>query len=68
MYIYLLTIYPDCRPYGEDPTESPIQMYCNDGEYNVIGAIWFQTPEQSVRYDDVTLFYGIYSYTIEKII
>jgi len=24
-------------------------MYCNDGEYNVIGAIWFQTPEQSVR-------------------
>jgi len=46
LMIYLIT---DCRPYGEDPTESPIQMYCNDGEYNVIGAIWFQTPEQSVR-------------------
>ena len=55
MYIYLFSIYLDCRPYGEDPTESPIQMYCNDGEYNVIGAIWFQTPEQSVRYDNVTL-------------
>ena len=40
----------DCKSIGNDPTENPIQMYCNDGEYNVIGAIWFQTPEQSVRY------------------
>merc|ERR1719431_805898 len=46
LMIYLLS---DCRPYGNDPTENPVQMYCNDGDYNVIGAIWFQTPEQSVR-------------------
>jgi len=39
----------DCRPYGNDPTDNPIQMYCNDGQYHVLGAIWFQTPEQSVR-------------------
>ena len=39
----------DCKPYGNGPTKNPIQMYCDDGEYNVIGAIWFQTPEQSVR-------------------
>ena len=44
--IYLI---PDCKPFGNGQTENPIQMYCNDGEYHVIGAIWFQTPEQSVR-------------------
>lgn len=26
-----------------------IQMYCGDGEYNALGALWFQTPEASVR-------------------
>lgn len=25
------------------------QLYCADGEYNVMAAIWFQTPEASVR-------------------
>jgi len=25
------------------------QMYCGDGEYNAVAAIWFQTPEASVR-------------------
>ena len=44
--IYFLT---DCKPLGEDPTKYPIQMYCGDGEYSAIGAIWFQTPESSVR-------------------
>lgn len=39
----------DCKPLGTDPTEYPIQMYCADGEYNAIGAIWFQVPEASVR-------------------
>lgn len=39
----------DCKPLGTDPTEYPIQMYCSDGEYNAIGAIWFQVPEASVR-------------------
>lgn len=46
LMIYLMN---DCKPYGNGPTPNPIQMYCDDGEYNVPGAIWFQTPEQSVR-------------------
>jgi len=46
LMIYLIS---GCKPIGNDPTDNPIQMYCNDGEYHVIGAIWFQTPEQSVR-------------------
>ena len=24
-------------------------MFCGDGEYNAVAAIWFQTPEASVR-------------------
>ncbi|XP_045497724.1 H(+)/Cl(-) exchange transporter 7 [Colias croceus] len=39
----------DCRPLGEDPTKVPLQLYCADGEYNALAAIWFQTPEASVR-------------------
>lgn len=44
--IFLLN---DCKPLGEDPTKYPLQLYCNDGEYNAVAAIWFQTPEASVR-------------------
>ncbi|CAK1595967.1 unnamed protein product [Parnassius mnemosyne] len=39
----------DCRPLGEDPTKNPLQLFCADGEYNALAAIWFQTPEASVR-------------------
>ncbi|CAH3997340.1 H(+)/Cl(-) exchange transporter 7 isoform X1 [Pieris brassicae] len=39
----------DCRPLGEDPTKVPLQLFCADGEYNAMAAIWFQTPEASVR-------------------
>ena len=39
----------DCKPLGQDPTKFPIQMYCNDGEYSAVAALWFQTPESSVR-------------------
>ncbi|CAK1547079.1 unnamed protein product [Leptosia nina] len=39
----------DCRPLGEDPTKVPLQLFCADGEYNTMAAIWFQTPEASVR-------------------
>ena len=46
MMVYLVS---DCKPLGNDPTSNPIQMYCDDGEYHVIGAIWFQTPEKSVQ-------------------
>ena len=24
-------------------------MFCGDGEYNAVAALWFQTPEASVR-------------------
>ncbi|XP_044758557.1 H(+)/Cl(-) exchange transporter 7 [Coccinella septempunctata] len=39
----------DCKPLGQDPTKYPTQLYCEDGEYNVLASIWFQTPEASVR-------------------
>lgn len=39
----------DCKPLGQDPTKYPTQLYCSDGQYNVLASIWFQTPEASVR-------------------
>ncbi|XP_045476555.1 H(+)/Cl(-) exchange transporter 7 [Harmonia axyridis] len=39
----------DCKPLGQDPTKYPTQLYCDDGQYNVLASIWFQTPEASVR-------------------
>lgn len=44
--IYFLN---DCKPLGRDPTKFPIQMYCKEGEYSAVAALWFQTPESSVR-------------------
>ncbi|XP_017769929.1 PREDICTED: H(+)/Cl(-) exchange transporter 7 [Nicrophorus vespilloides] len=46
LMIYLLN---DCKPLGQDPTKFPTQVYCGDGQYNVLASIWFQTPEASVR-------------------
>lgn len=39
----------DCKTKDQLSTNFPIQMYCKDGEYNAVAAIWFQTPESSVR-------------------
>ncbi|XP_020283006.1 H(+)/Cl(-) exchange transporter 7 [Pseudomyrmex gracilis] len=39
----------DCKPLGNDPTKFPVQMYCGEGEYSAVAALWFQTPESSVR-------------------
>lgn len=39
----------DCRPLGLDPTPYPVQMFCEDNEYNAIAALWFQTPEATVK-------------------
>jgi len=40
----------DCKAITpQDHTEYPIQMFCPDGQYNVVAAIWFQTPEAIVR-------------------
>ncbi|XP_076626274.1 chloride channel protein 7 isoform X2 [Colletes latitarsis] len=36
-------------PIGKAPAKFPIQMYCNEGEYNAVAALWFQTPESTVR-------------------
>lgn len=39
----------DCRPLGNDPTLNPVQLFCEDNEYNAAAALWFQTPEQTVK-------------------
>ncbi|XP_045130984.1 H(+)/Cl(-) exchange transporter 7-like [Portunus trituberculatus] len=42
----------DCRKIEDETSRSdhyPIQMFCNDGEESAVAAIWFQTPEKSVR-------------------
>lgn len=44
--MYLIS---DCRPLGNDPTLTPVQLFCGDNEYNAAAALWFQTPESSVK-------------------
>lgn len=39
----------DCRPLGLDPTPYPVQLFCEDNEYNAVAALWFQTPEATVK-------------------
>lgn len=39
----------DCQPLGKDPTKFPIRLYCKEGEYSTAAALWFQTPESTVR-------------------
>lgn len=39
----------DCRPLGVDPTTYPVQLFCEDNEYNAVAALWFQTPEATVK-------------------
>lgn len=39
----------DCRPLGNDPTVHPVQLFCEDNEYNAVASLWFQTPEATVR-------------------
>ncbi|SPP74226.1 H(+)/Cl(-) exchange transporter 7 [Drosophila guanche] len=46
MMIYFIN---DCRPLGNDPTIHPVQLFCEDNEYNAVAALWFQTPEATVR-------------------
>ncbi|EEB16605.1 Chloride channel protein, putative [Pediculus humanus corporis] len=46
LMIYLVN---DCKPLGQNPVDYPLQMYCGDGEYNALAALWFQTPEACVR-------------------
>ncbi|XP_074647081.1 H(+)/Cl(-) exchange transporter 7-like [Tubulanus polymorphus] len=39
----------DCQPLGKDDNEHPIQMFCNDGEYDAMSSLFFKTPEGSVH-------------------
>lgn len=39
----------DCRPLGVDPTQTPVQLFCEDNEYSAVAALWFQTPEATVK-------------------
>ncbi|OXA52085.1 H(+)/Cl(-) exchange transporter 7 [Folsomia candida] len=50
----------DCKPLGDDPTKYPVQMYCGDGQYSAIGAIWFQTPEGSHKLTSILMFFAFY--------
>lgn len=45
----MITFINDCRPLGVDPTINPIQLFCDDNQYNVAASLWFQTPEKSVK-------------------
>lgn len=64
----ILMIYSidDCRPLGEDPTEHPVQMFCGDGEYNTLAALWLQVPEKSVRtlFHDPKAAFGTFSLAV----
>lgn len=40
----------DCQPIGRDlVAKFPVQLFCNDGQYNAMSGLFFQTPEKSVR-------------------
>lgn len=45
----LLYFVTDCQPLSADPYSSPLQMYCPDGQYNSMAALWFETPELTVK-------------------
>lgn len=46
---FMMYLISDCRPLGNDPTSTPVQLFCEDNEYNAAAALWFQTPESSVK-------------------
>lgn len=46
---FMMYLLNDCRPLGNDPTLTPVQLFCEDNEYNAAAALWFQTPESSVK-------------------
>jgi chloride channel 7 len=49
---FLLSFYlsSDCQPLGRDIiSKYPVQLFCDDGQYNAMLGLFFQTPEASVR-------------------
>ena len=40
----------DCKELSNNSTKFPIQLFCNgDNQYSAAAALWFQTPESTVR-------------------
>ncbi|XP_050316045.1 H(+)/Cl(-) exchange transporter 7 isoform X2 [Anthonomus grandis grandis] len=48
-FLLMFTLNNDCRPKGMGPVKYATQLYCKDGEYNIMASLWFQTPEASVK-------------------
>ncbi len=49
---FLLSFYVrnDCQPIGRDLVSIyPVQLFCDEGQYNAMSGLFFQTPEKSVR-------------------
>ena len=49
---FLLSFYlsSDCQPIGRDTiSKFPVKLFCDDGQYNAMMGLFFQTPERSVR-------------------
>lgn len=49
---FLLSFYfsADCQPIGRDSVSKyTVQLFCDDGQYNAMLSLFFQTPEASVR-------------------
>ncbi|XP_063223431.1 H(+)/Cl(-) exchange transporter 7 [Bacillus rossius redtenbacheri] len=45
----------DCKPrVDEQSPQFPVKFHCEEGSYSAVAALWFQTPEASVR----LLFHG----------
>lgn len=71
MMIYFLN---DCKLSREDSMPKfPIRMYCGENEYSAVAALWFQTPESTVRslfhdpkgsHNDITLAIFVVLYFI----
>lgn len=45
---FMMYAISDCRPLNDQLT-STVQLFCEDNEYNAAAALWFQTPESSVK-------------------
>jgi chloride channel 7 len=45
----LIILVNDCQSMSKRNSENPLQVYCNDGEYNSMATMWFQTYESSVK-------------------
>ncbi|XP_022706969.1 H(+)/Cl(-) exchange transporter 7-like isoform X3 [Varroa jacobsoni] len=47
---FLIELIDDCSAQQDEKhTDNSLQFHCKDGKYSVIGQLWFQTPEKSVR-------------------